>query len=94
MPDPDRFETTRNVNVVEADYIFSRLEEMLEESEPHTAAIITPFREQQQFLQRRLSDHKSREDFLKKLDLAIFTFDTCQGEERETIFYSMVGTEQ
>ena len=94
LPDADRFELTRNVNAAEADYIFSRLEELLKDLRPHTVAIITPFREQQQYLQRRLSDHKLRDDLLHKLDLAVFTFDTCQGEERETIFYSMVGTRQ
>lgn len=35
-----------------------------------------------------------RDALLNRLKLAIFTFDTCQGEERDIIYYSMVATRE
>ena len=88
--DPEAFELTQNSNSQEADIIFERLREMVETEDPPSVAIITPFREQVSYLQKRLIDEPLREEIEKKLKLAIFTFDTCQGEERDLIFYSMV----
>ena len=92
--DPEAFELTQNSNSQEADIIFERLREMVETEDPPSVAIITPFREQVSYLQKRLIDEPLREEIEKKLKLAIFTFDTCQGEERDLIFYSMVANRQ
>ena len=89
-PDPERLETLRNANAAEADVIIERLNVLLDMDKPPSVAIITPHREQVTYLQKRLSDEPRREELYKKLRLAVFTFDTCQGEEREIIFYSMV----
>jgi superfamily I DNA and/or RNA helicase len=59
-----------------------------------SVAIITPFRDQVSYLQRRISNMPERDALLKRIKLAIFTFDTCQGEERDIIYYSMVATRQ
>lgn len=94
-PELDRIETIKNVNVQEADIIFERLLGMLEEvGDLPSVAIITPFRDQVSYLQRRVSDMPERDALLNRLKLAIFTFDTCQGEERDIIYYSMVATRE
>ena len=90
VPDLARLETKKNVSEQEADLIFERLETLLELEEPPSVAIITPFRDQVSYLQARVNDRSDHEELIKKLKLAIFTFDTCQGEERDIIFYSLV----
>ena len=94
VEDFDAFELTQNSNSQEADLIFERLISLLETADPPSVAIITPFREQVSYLRKRLIDEPLREELEKKLKLAIFTFDTCQGEERDLIFYSMVANRQ
>jgi len=90
VPDLERLETKKNVSEQEADLIFGRIETLLALDEPPSVAIITPFRDQVSYLQSRANDRPDHEELLKKLKLAIFTFDTCQGEERDVIFYSLV----
>jgi AAA domain len=84
--------TTRGTNEAEAEFILERLLELIEEDDPPTAGVITPFREQQTFLSKRLFNHSRGADFERKLRLKVMTFDSCQGEERNIIFYSMVAT--
>lgn len=85
-------EPLRNVNKAEAAFILEKLQAMLQDEVPPTVGIITPFREQQVYLTRELTHVQEWPDFDSKLKLKIMTFDTCQGEEREVIFYSMVAT--
>jgi DNA polymerase III delta prime subunit len=85
---------TRGTNEAEANFIVERLLELLEEEEPPTVGVITPFREQQVLLSKILFNHPRGVDFEKKLRLRVWTFDTCQGDERDIIFYSMVATRQ
>ena len=61
---------------------------------PPTVGVITPHTEQQAFIAKLVSDHPRSDEFYDKLRLKIMTFDTCQGEEREIIFYSLVATEE
>lgn len=83
----------RNANSAEADYIHDQLQALLQLSEPPTVGVITPFTEQQRFLSRRLLfDTDFATDFRDRLNLKIMTFDTCQGEERDVVFYSMVAS--
>ncbi len=91
---PDRFEDVRNANTWEAEVILERLEYLLETESPPTVAVITPFREQQRLVNERVMNHPKAHDFRDRLKLAVFTADTCQGEERELIFYSMVSTRE
>jgi hypothetical protein len=83
---------TRGTNEAEADFILARLLELIDGDEPPTVGVITPFREQQAYLSRKLFNHPRGEDFERLLRLKVMTFDSCQGEERKIIFYSMVAT--
>ena len=79
-------------NESEVDFILERLIELLVEESPPTVGVITPFREQQTLLSKRLFGHAKGADFQDKLRLKAMTFDSCQGEQRKIIFYSMVAT--
>jgi len=89
-PDPDAAEVTRNANRQEADLIIKQLEELCENEDPPSVAVITPFKEQQRLISGLVTDHDRYQEFAEKLKIAVFTFDSCQGEERDWIFYSMV----
>ena len=82
----------RNTNPVEANYILQRCTELLEEESPPTVGIITPFREQQSFISHLLGNDARATDFRTRLKVKVMTFDSCQGEERNIVFYSMVAT--
>ena len=81
-----------NANELEGDFIESQMLELLKSDEPPSVAVITPFNDQQRYLTRRFSDHHQGPDFFDKLHLKVMTFDSCQGEERDTVFYSMVAS--
>jgi hypothetical protein len=83
----------RNVNVLEAKRIVDRIAEALDFDRMPTIGVITPHTEQQAFIGKLVSEHPRSEEFYDKLRLKIMTFDTCQGEEREIIYYSLVATE-
>ena len=59
---------------------------------PPSVGVITPHTEQQAFLVQLVSRQDDAERLNEGLDLKIMTFDTCQGEERDVILYSMVAT--
>ncbi len=82
----------RNTNSREADYIIDRCLELLDEESPPTVGVITPFREQQSLLSRMFANHARANDFRRCLKIKVMTFDSCQGEERNIVFYSMVAT--
>jgi very-short-patch-repair endonuclease len=84
--------TTRGTNQAEAQFILTQLLDLLDDEDPPTVGIITPFREQQALLSKVLFSHASGAEFQDKLRLRVMTFDSCQGEERKIIFYSMVAT--
>lgn len=82
----------RNVNVLEAKRIIERVSELLNRDPAPTVGVITPHTEQQAYIAKLANDHPRSEELYGKLRLKIMTFDTCQGEEREVIFYSLVAT--
>jgi AAA domain len=82
----------RNTNPVEGNFILTRCVELLEEESPPTVGVITPFREQQSFLSRLFANDARAAEFRTRLKIKVMTFDSCQGEERNLIFYSMVAT--
>jgi very-short-patch-repair endonuclease len=84
--------TTRSTNIAEANFILEQLLDLLEDDEPPTVGVITPFREQQALLTKLFFSHARGADLQEKLRLKVMTFDSCQGEERKIIFYSMVAT--
>jgi very-short-patch-repair endonuclease len=83
---------TKGTNEAEAQFILDRLLDLLEEDEPPTVGVITPFREQQTLLSKKLFGHTRGAEMQDRLRLKVMTFDSCQGEERKIIFYSMVAT--
>lgn len=82
-----------NTNTAEADFIISELKKLKNANSSHTVGIITPHTNQQKLLVERISRLPEKDYFYENLKLKIMTFDTCQGEERDIIFYSMVATE-
>jgi len=82
----------RNVNVLEAKRIIERIAELLELDPVPSVGVITPHTEQQACIAKLAQEHPRWDEFDDKLRLKIMTFDTCQGEEREIVFYSLVAT--
>ena len=89
----EKLAVTRTTNYAEVDFITKKLVELIKMDIPPTVGIITPFREQHALLTKFLFAHELSESFEKILKLKVMTFDSCQGEERQLIFYSMVATE-
>jgi len=88
----DKPERYKNINTPEAQFITEMLHQMIDENMGQSVGIITPFREQQQFLTKYIFSDSYADRFEEELRLKIMTFDTCQGEERDVIIYSMVAT--
>ena len=82
-------ETTKNINQIESDFIVSEIEKLSELKNPPSVGVITPMRDQQKFIFSEL-EKSSKYQEMNKLDLKVMTFDSCQGEERDIIFYSFV----
>ncbi len=91
---PAGHRATRGTNPAEAEFILERLLELVDAEEPPTVGVITPFREQQTLLTRVLFGHARGAEFQDKLRLKVMTCDSCQGEERQLIFYSLVATKE
>lgn len=82
----------QNTNEPEAEYILGRLLDQLDTKDFRSVAIITPFTQQQTYISKKVSDHARYQEFVEKLRFRCFTFDSCQGEERDIIYYSFVAT--
>ena len=82
-----------NVNLAEGDYILGQLRILADQPKPLSVGVITPFRQQQIALQKLFSADIRGAEFESKLRLKVMTFDSCQGEERGIIFYSLVASE-
>ena len=87
----DEFEIN-NTNKAEANFIIKELEHRVKEENYETVGVITPFTDQQRLISELVAKHPERDTLYDKLRLKIMTFDSCQGEERETIYYSTVAT--
>ena len=94
MIDHDGRIDQRNVNALEAKRIVEKIAECLDRDPPPTVGAITPHTEQQAYIAKLVGEHPQSEEFYDKLRLKIMTFDTCQGEEREIILYSLVATKE
>lgn len=82
----------RNTNEQEAQEILCRVIKQLNMGDFRSIAVITPFSEQQILISRIFSEHERYVEITKKLKFRCFTFDSCQGEERDIIYYSFVAT--
>ena len=87
-------EPVKNTNYLEAEYIKEELEKVVKEKREETIGIITPHTQQMRFLYEVLDDLQGKDWLYGKCKLKIMTFDTCQGEERDIIFYSMVANKE
>ncbi len=92
LEDDGLIDPIKITNSLEADFIVKQLEEMKERGDSRSVGIITPHTNQQKLIAERISGHRDREFFFEKLRIKVMTFDTCQGEERDVIFYSMVAS--
>lgn len=84
--------STRSTNQSEAEFILNKCIEFLDDEKSPTVGIITPYTEQQTLISKMVANHPRYQDLKSKLQIKIMTFDSCQGEERNVIFYSMVAT--
>ncbi|MGB2579441.1 very-short-patch-repair endonuclease [Elusimicrobium simillimum] len=89
-----REEDVANTNTMEAEFIVSQLNLLKESGDASTVGIITPHTNQQKLLIQLIDKTINKDYFYDTLKLKIMTFDTCQGEERDVIYYSMVATEK
>jgi very-short-patch-repair endonuclease len=82
----------KNTNEQEINVILNRVLLQLEQGDYRTVAVLTPFTEQQILISKIFSEHEKYEEILAKLRFRSFTFDSCQGEERDIIYYSFVAS--
>ena len=84
-------EVLGNINKPESDFIVKEIEKLCELESPPSVGVITPMRDQQKFIFSEL-DKSEKRQAMKKLNIKVMTFDSCQGEEKDIIFYSFVDT--
>ena len=87
-----KFDLHKNTNELEVEEILKRVVKQLDEDDNRSIAVITPFTDQQTLISKIFSEHERYDEILKKLKFRSFTFDSCQGEERDIIYYSFVAT--
>lgn len=87
-----RTEPIPKSNTLEVDFILSELKRLKEHGSKSSVGIITPHTNQQKLILEAVSNLPDRDFYFEELKLKIMTFDTCQGEERDIIYYSMVAT--
>lgn len=83
-----------NSNAQEAEHIISELKTLKDQKSKISVGVITPHTNQQKCIAEMVSRDDDKDYFYEELKLKIMTFDTCQGEERDLVFYSMVATEE
>lgn len=81
-----------NTNSGEIEFIISELTKLKESWIKKSVGIITPHTNQQKALSEAINKVPESNYFYEKLDLKIMTFDSCQWEERDIVYYSMVAT--
>ncbi|MFA5015364.1 MAG: AAA domain-containing protein [Actinomycetota bacterium] len=90
LKNTDKNDIYSNVNSYECDFIISKLEELKSKGVNQSVGVITPFTNQQRFIYGEVLSHKDSDYFLNKMNLKVMTFDTCQGDEKDIVFYSFV----
>lgn len=84
---------TSKTNIAEIDLIVEQLKALKEQGSEISIGIITPHTNQMKLAMEIISKLPEKDYYFDNNRLKIMTFDTCQGEERDLIFYSMVATE-
>lgn len=90
----NKTELIQNTNLKEVEFIISKLRELKKGGSSQSVGIITPHTNQQKLLIEKISLLPERDEYFDNMKLKIMTFDTCQGEERDIVFYSMVATKE
>jgi len=86
----DKQEKYKNTNQVEVDFILAELERLKKEDFKGTIGVITPFTNQQKLISSRVYDSEHWSFYQNQFKLKVMTFDSCQGDEKDIIYYSMV----
>ncbi len=84
----------KNTNELEINYIIEKILKFKEKWIEQSLWIITPHQHQAWLLLDKINELPDKEWIFKTCKLKIMTFDSCQWEERDYIFYSMVATEE
>ena len=89
--EPDnRQEKYKNTNEQEADFILGELQRLRNSGFGGTVGVITPFTNQQKLISNKVFSSEDWQFYHDKFNLKIMTFDSCQGDEKDIIYYSMV----
>jgi hypothetical protein len=83
-------ETTPKTNSLEITFLINELKRLKDDGNKSSVGIITPHTNQQKLILDAVSKLPDRDYYFEELNLKVMTFDTCQGEERDIIYYSMV----
>ena len=86
--------TKENTNSKEIEFIIEELKKLKESWIKKSVWIITPHTNQQKALEDAISAVPWSDYFYEKFNLKIMTFDSCQWEERDVIYYSMVASRE
>jgi len=89
LPHDEKNEIRGNINTIECNFIIQEIEKLCDQEDPPSVGVITPMRDQQKFILSEI-EKSPRYPEMKKLKVKVMTFDSCQGEERDIIFYSFV----
>jgi hypothetical protein len=94
VPNDGKRELVPKTNSPEADFIMSELQKLVAKGCQCSVGVITPHTNQQKMIYQRALQLPESKELFEKYRLKVMTFDTCQGEERDIIYYSMVATDQ
>ncbi len=89
-----KFDESKNTNELEVKFILDQLKKFHQDNVLQSIGIISPHREQVTLLIDKINEIPEKDWLYEKCKLKIMTFDTCQGEERDYIFYTMVATKE
>jgi len=86
----DGQERFKNTNQAEVNFILTELQRLKEEGFKGTVGIITPFTNQQKLITNQVYDSENWQFYQNEFKLKIMTFDSCQGDEKDIVYHSMV----
>ena len=86
----NKIEKYKNTNQAEVDKILDELQRLKNENFQGSVGIITPFTNQQKLISSRVYDSEHWTFYQNQFKLKVMTFDSCQGDEKDIIYYSMV----
>jgi superfamily I DNA and/or RNA helicase/very-short-patch-repair endonuclease len=93
LKDNNLVEVLPKSNLAEVEFIIGELKRLKESGVQVSVGIITPHTNQQKLISDKISKLDDESYYYENMNLKIMTFDTCQGEERDIVFYSMVATD-